>query len=145
MSRAKTTYINKYRVKTACKFEKILQKELADEIGMTPQSLNRALSIGKISVNMFVRISDVLNLSTEYLSFKEEDNVSITNEIQNLIDHYEDMLQETDRAIQVSIKHKRDIGCLITKRMAYADNMLPDLRKLLEVAEARTANWLPNK
>lgn len=69
----------------------------------------------------------------------------LTNEIQNLIDHYEDLVQETDRAIQVSIKHKRDIGYLITKRMAFADNMLPDLRKLLEVAEARTANWLPNE
>ena len=67
----------------------------------------------------------------------------LTNEIQNLIDHYEDLVQETDRAIQVSIKHKRDIGCLITKRMAYADCMLPDLRKLLEVAEARQTSYLP--
>ena len=68
--------------------------------------------------------------------------MSITNEIQNMIDMYEDLITETDRAIQVSVKHKRDIGCLVTKRMAYADRMLPDLRHLLKVAEAGKANWL---
>ena len=69
--------------------------------------------------------------------------MSITNEIQNMIDHYEDLIMETDRAIQVSVKHKRDIGCLVTKRMAYADRMLPDLRHLLKVAEARQGSYLP--
>ena len=69
--------------------------------------------------------------------------MSITNEIQNMIDHYEDLVMETDRAIQVSVKHKRDIGCLITKRMAYADQMLPDLKHLMDIAKAKQSSYLP--
>ena len=63
MSREKTYCINKSKVEQALKNKNLLQKELADKIGMHPQALCRALKRGRISATFLNRIGLQLDLA----------------------------------------------------------------------------------
>ena len=71
--------------------------------------------------------------------------MSLQCEIQNLIDHYTDLAQELNRAIGLAAAKGHGCGELITKKTTYESEMLPDLRSLLKVAEARQSSYLPDK
>lgn len=70
--------------------------------------------------------------------------MSIQCEIRNLIDHYTDLVQELNRAIGMCSAKGYGCGELIAKKMVYESEMLPDLRSLLKVAEARQSSYLPD-
>ena len=69
--------------------------------------------------------------------------MSLQCEIRNLIDHYTDLVQELNRAIGLCSAKGYGCGELIAKKVVYESEMLPDLRSLLEVAEARQSSYLP--
>ena len=71
--------------------------------------------------------------------------MSLQCEIQNLIDHYTDLVQELNRAIGVASSRGHSFGDLIAKKTAYESEMLPDLRSLLKIAEIRQTSYLPNQ
>ena len=71
--------------------------------------------------------------------------MSLQCEIQNLIDHYTDLIQELNRAIGVASAKGHSYGELLTKKNAYESEMLPDLRSLLKIAEIRQTSYLPNQ
>lgn len=70
MSKAKISFINKEKVDKALKERSpvMLQKELAELIGMSPEALNRSLKRGRISVYYLEQIGLQLDLAPEYLS-----------------------------------------------------------------------------
>lgn len=69
--------------------------------------------------------------------------MSLQCEINNLIDHYTDLVQELNRAIGMCSAKGYGCGELIAKKVVYESEMLPDLRSLLKVAEARQSSYLP--
>ena len=71
--------------------------------------------------------------------------MSLQCEIQNMIEHYEDLVQELNRAIGVASAKGHSYGELLTKKNAYESEMLPDLRSLLKIAEIRQTSYLPNQ
>ena len=71
--------------------------------------------------------------------------MSLQCEIQNMIDHYTDLVQELKRAIAMTSYKGHESGTLIARMMAYEEDMLPDLRSLLQVAEARQSSYLPEQ
>ena len=71
--------------------------------------------------------------------------MSLQSELNNMIEHYEDLVQELNRAIGVASAKGHSFGDLIAKKYAYETEMLPDLRSLLKIAEARQTSYLPNK
>lgn len=71
--------------------------------------------------------------------------MSLQCEIRNLIDHYTDIVQELNRAIGMCSAKGLLCGELIAKKVVYESEMLPDLRSLLKVAEARQSSYLPDE
>ena len=63
MSRAKMVDVDKLRIQLAIMNAepKITQKELAEKIGMTPQSLTNALTAGRLSETSLSRIAEILD------------------------------------------------------------------------------------
>lgn len=68
MSRAKVSKVSRERVKQALADKNMLQKELADNIGMNYQALNRALKNGRISERILDQIGLLLDVAPEYLA-----------------------------------------------------------------------------
>ena len=71
--------------------------------------------------------------------------MSLHSELRNMIEHYEDLVQELNRAIGVASSRGHSFGDLIAKKTAYESEMLPDLRSLLKIAEIRQTSYLPNQ
>ena len=71
--------------------------------------------------------------------------MSLQSEIRNMIEHYEDLVQELNRAIGVASGRGHSFGDLIAKKTAYESEMLPDLRSLLKIDEIRQTSYLPKQ
>ena len=71
--------------------------------------------------------------------------MSLSCEIRNLIEHYEDLVDCLNRAIGCAVDHQHSIDAekLTMRKMTYERDMIPDLKKLLEIAEAGKKSYLP--
>ena len=67
MSRAKMLRINKHKVQLYLEDLELTQKDLANEVGMNRQALNRALNRGTISEMLLMEIAFALSCDPEYL------------------------------------------------------------------------------
>ena len=71
--------------------------------------------------------------------------MSLPNEISNMIDHYKHLVDCLNRAIGSAADHDHECDGLrlMARKMAYERDMIPDLEKLLEIAEAGKDGYLP--
>ena len=97
MSRAKTVNISKEKVIDALKNKNMLQKELAANIGMNYQALNRALGRGKTSERMLNEINRELGLN-----FRVE---LLICELSDLLDELS--YDQKERIMKVILEHDK--------------------------------------
>ena len=77
----------KLRVKEICKSLKITQKELAERMGMLPESLNRVLSGGNPTLMTLQNIANSLDVNVSDLFDDEKEGIRVNGyvEVDNVI------------------------------------------------------------
>lgn len=73
--------------------------------------------------------------------------MSIQCEIQNMIEHYEDMVESLNTAIWAAVDtdHDQDGIMLVVRKSAYEKDIIPDLKKLLAIVNARQTSYMPER